>query len=63
MERTKRWSPVTNRRCFRRHGCLEGVREDDVLVLHCELNRELQEPDERHSERSRVPERDRKVPT
>ena len=35
---------------------LEGVREDEVLVLHCELNGDCQEPDGRHSERSRVSE-------
>ena len=33
---------------------LESVRKDEVLVLHCELDGDCEEPDERHSERSRV---------
>ena len=35
---------------------LGSVREDEVLVLHCQLNGDCQEPDERHSERSHVSE-------
>ena len=35
---------------------LESVREDEVLALHSELNGYCHDPDERHSERSRVSE-------
>ena len=31
---------------------LGSVREDEVLVFHCQLNGDCQEPDGRHSERS-----------
>ena len=30
------------------------VLEDEVLILHCHENGDCQEPDDRHSERSRV---------
>ena len=30
------------------------VLADEVLILHCHENRDCQEPDDRHSERSRV---------
>ena len=33
---------------------LEGVFVSEVLFLHCHENGDCQEPDDRHSERSRV---------
>ena len=32
----------------------ENALEDEVLILHCHENGDCQEPDDRHSERSRV---------
>ena len=54
--RTKDGCPSQTNVIFVVMDALEGVREDEVLVLHCELNGYCQEPDERHSERSRVSE-------
>ena len=48
------WLSVTNRRYFLVMDELEDVLEDEVLILHCHENGDCQEPDDRHSERSRV---------
>ena len=51
-EKTKRWSPVTNR--FAVMDALVNVLGSEVLILHCHENGDCQQPDDRQSERSRV---------